>query len=509
MSAPPTEDQIEAFISYATSGALSDDEVYTVELLIDQARMSYDSSYWDDWQERNDARETPAYKPTFDPAHLRPTFTDIYPRAWLSLQRIRDKKRPLRSLAPLRFFPNIEQLILQNNEISDLTALAGSQKLRCLSLIQNPVAKLDPLAACPSLQELELCGTPVSDLGPLGRIPRLRSLGLSENHAAPLRRVLILPSLEKLSFNRERADTFEGFPAMPKLKVVERVGLSTLAGLERYPSLLNLEQVKTEAPGLSLEPLHTLRNLTHLDLCLWESDIRDLSPLAALDQLRSVTLATADPRLDLAPLRGLPLLHHVRISCERAEIKGLKNLRKHLTSWDAEFGCESRLAPCPELEIVEQQIFDHYDGLNPYGVTEKDTDQGMLDSEHAWMERRFTEFLSTDFSEGTDFAFHCRSTAARSFTLVLHSDAATAALFRIVTGLQHLLATARNDWIIYLQSDEQPEERTYVSWLYPTKVQTTSQYAWALRRLLNARQNVASILFARLRHRLRRRSGRR
>jgi hypothetical protein len=509
MSALPSRDQIEAFISYATSGALSDDEVYTIELLIDGARMSYDPGYWDDWQERDDARETLAYKPTFDPAHLLPTFTDLYPRAWLSLQRIRDKKRPLRSLAPLRFFPNLEQLILQNNEVSDLTALAGSRKLRRLSLVQNPVAKLDPLATCPSLQELELCGTPVSDFGPLARIPCLRSLALSENHAAPLGRVPILPSLEKLSFNRESADTFDGFPAMPKLKVVERVGLSTLAGLERYPNLLNLEQVKTEAPGMSLEPLHTLRNLTHLDFCLWESDIRDLSPLAALDQLRRVTLATADPRLDLAPLRGLSLLHHVRISCERAELKGLKKLTKRLTSWDTEFGCKPRFAPCPELEIVEQQVFDHYDGLNSYGVTEKDTNQGMLDSEHAWMERRCTEFLSTDFSESTDFAFHCRSTAARSFTLVLHSDAATAALPRIVTGLQNILATARNDWIVYLQSDDQPEERTYVSWLYPTKVQTTSKYAWALRRLLNARQNVASVLFARLRHRLRRLSSRR
>ena len=509
MPAAPSRDQIEAFISYATSGALSEDETYTIKLLIDSARMSYDPDYWDGWQERDAARETPAYKPTFDPAHLRPTFTDLHPRAWLSLQRIRDKKRPIRSLAPLRFFPNIEQLILQNNEVDDLTALAVCQKLRRLSLVQNPVTKLDPLTACPSIEELELCGAPVSDLEPLARLPRLRSLSLSENHAAPLRRVRLLPSLEKLSFNRAYADTCEGFPAMPKLKVLDRVGLSTLAGLERYTGLLNLEQVKTETACLSLEPLRTLRNLTHLDFCLWESDIRDLSPLAALDRLRSVRLATADPRIDLAPLRDLPLLHQVHISRERTEIRGLKSLRKHLAPWDTEFGCRPRFASCLELEIVEQPVFDHYDGLNPYGVTENDTDEGMLASEHAWMERRFTEFLSTDFCEDTDFALHCRSTAARSFTLVLHSDAAIAALPRIVTGLQHLLATARNDWIVYLQSDDQPEERTFVSWLYPTKVQTTSKHAWALRRLLNARQSVARVLFTRFRHRLRRLSPRR
>ena len=70
MSALSAQDQQEAFIRYTTSGELNRDETYTIELIIDRARMSYDPSYWDDWSERDYAREAHDYKPTFDPAHL-------------------------------------------------------------------------------------------------------------------------------------------------------------------------------------------------------------------------------------------------------------------------------------------------------------------------------------------------------------------------------------------------------------------------------------------------------
>jgi hypothetical protein len=63
MSALPTRDQIEAFISYATSGTLSDDEIYTIELLIDRARKSYDPGYWDRSIPLTSSRPSPTFIP--------------------------------------------------------------------------------------------------------------------------------------------------------------------------------------------------------------------------------------------------------------------------------------------------------------------------------------------------------------------------------------------------------------------------------------------------------------
>ncbi|HEX9816767.1 MAG TPA: hypothetical protein VGB18_07290, partial [Candidatus Thermoplasmatota archaeon] len=54
-----------SFVAYALRDDLTDDETYTVEILIEHVRDRFDPDYWDEWEERCDAREAPGYRPTF------------------------------------------------------------------------------------------------------------------------------------------------------------------------------------------------------------------------------------------------------------------------------------------------------------------------------------------------------------------------------------------------------------------------------------------------------------
>jgi hypothetical protein len=465
-----------SLLEYASSEGLTEDEIYTIELLIERVRSESDPGYWDEWSERSDAREVPGYKPHFQQDLLQPASGALMALTWMSFQRLRRAARPIRDITALRFLPKLAGLVLTDNEVVDIRSLQDCTELRRLILQRNPIRDISPLGRCQKLEQLECFDTPIEDFSVLQELPYLRTFSFSTAQVPAFRRIKCLPALQVLELDLDTFDSFEGFPLMPELRVIRGAHVTNLRGLERFPKLENLVNLSGEFS--SLEPLRELKQLTHMNA---SCRVRSLEPLASLFALRDLWLDTQETDLDLSPLGGLPALHEVTIRCAGREPSTLERLRSELSSWDVEFAsAQRRYTPSLELQIVDQGTFDRYDIHELFGVDDRDGNQGLLDSERGWLERNLEEVLLTDFTKDEDFIIPFQWGGGRSRTVVLLSERAIEAFPRLVLAMQDVLARADRDWIIYLQS----EENDFVVWVYPDKILVTEEFVAIVRKLV-------------------------
>jgi hypothetical protein len=84
-------------------------------------------------------------------------------------------------LTPLKTLLNLEQLYLSNNQINDLTPLSGLTSLQNLGLSRNQIKDLTPLSALTSLQRLFFFNIYIIDITPLRGLTNLNRLMLDDN----------------------------------------------------------------------------------------------------------------------------------------------------------------------------------------------------------------------------------------------------------------------------------------------------------------------------------------
>lgn len=470
------------FIEYTLQENLSDDEIYMIELLIESARSNYEEDYYSgDWLERDDARGEPDYKPHFPRDHVERAFAVITNKTWFSCQMM-GKKRPVRDITALRYLPALTGLVLTGNEVKDLSPLENCKQLETLYLHSNQIRSIKPLENCENLKHLVLDENPITDLSPLESMESLEIIELSADQVPTFQKLARLPNVQQLEFDLDTFHSFAGLPEMPKLRVIRGAHVESLTGLEAFTSLENIENLS--GPIDSLEPLQNLKNLTHFNF--YGTNISDLSPLAELHQLRSVYLKT-NHYLELAPLTSLPMLRDVSVMIDQAEHPDQSSLQKRLQSWDIDFLSEvQRSVPSLKIEVVNQATFDFYDGHKGYGISNAPINSGLLSSELDWLDDKLEHFLSQDLLDGDDYEIPFKWPGARSRTVVIYSKKSAKKLPYIVTGIQQILSHAKNDWIIYFQSDYELEEGEpdFTVWIYPDKIQTTAEHAPILEKLL-------------------------
>ena len=471
------------FSEYALSPELTPDETYTVELLIERVRDNFDETYWDDWSERGDARRTPNYEPVFSSNHVKPAAEELKSLSWVSFQRLPDDERPVRDIAALKYLPRLSGLALNNNQVSDLTPISSCSELRRLHLNKNPIRDISPLAKCIKLEELHLGDCPILDFSALEVLPNLRELSISADQIAAFKRLKRLPHLGKIEFGLETFESFDGFPEMPDLRVIRGAYVKNLDGLQNFPKLQNL--VNLSGAFDSLEPLRNLRGLTHANIL--SSRVESLQPLAGLPSFRDLYISTDIGKIDLSPLESIASLREVNVKCDGEEPAGLDILKASLLSWDTEFrAAKPRYKPSLELHVVDQQTFDIYDTKKPFNVGDADKNEGLLSSELDWLDAQLETVFSANLRADDDYTIPFDWNGARSRTVVLYSDASVNAFPTIVLGIQDILSKAKQDWIIYLQTDDVEPE--FVVWVYPDKIVVTHEYVENVRALVDPQE---------------------
>jgi Leucine-rich repeat (LRR) protein len=155
------------------------------------------------------------------------------------------------------------KLELRGKNISDISPLAGLDKLERLYLWENKITDISPLAELSNLTELNLNSNNISDISPLSNLNKLQKLYLYDNEVN-LVTLQNLKNLTNLSLARNK--------------------LSELSPLKE---LKNLEELNLEENNISdVSPLSQLKNLVWLSLS--NNNISDTTPLIELSNLTTL-----------------------------------------------------------------------------------------------------------------------------------------------------------------------------------------------------------------------------
>ena len=207
-------------------------------------------------------------------------------------------------------FPNLLELALCNQQITDLSPLAGKWVLR-LALHGNDITDLSPLSQCQHMMDLYIGDNPVQDLSPLTQSRALRTLCAGDTRISDLTAVAQIPKLEYLWIMDcpELAD-LSSLRSMDWL-VCLFVRPAHRQDMDLIGSLTGLEQLYLWADE-PLADMTALSGLTGLTQLFVDAPVESLSGLETMTRLEFLDVrGTAD--LDPTPLKSLTALTHLNV----------------------------------------------------------------------------------------------------------------------------------------------------------------------------------------------------
>lgn len=198
--------------------------------------------------------------------------------------------------AALCTLPELENLSVSDNAISDISPVAGLTKLTSLQLSNNAVSDLSALGGLGNLKTLYLDGNPVSDLTPLYSLRGLRTLSLKNVAVTPKALGALEDALPDCSvFSDTDAENVIEFEIGGRIVTSDAteldlsgLGLTDISALGECRDLrkLNLRDNKID----DVSPLAELLDLE--ELRLWNNEVHDVTPLMSLKKLRYLDLDT-------------------------------------------------------------------------------------------------------------------------------------------------------------------------------------------------------------------------
>jgi Leucine-rich repeat (LRR) protein len=130
----------------------------------------------------------------------------------------------IKSLEPLRYLTNVKILVLDQNDISDISPLFDLPNLQHLNLIGNEISSVEGIEKLQLLQELYLGLNSLKDATPLSTLTNLRMLGLRGNprvsDISSLTKLTNLVEVNLLGTSVSDEDKNTLFGALPGCKVI-------------------------------------------------------------------------------------------------------------------------------------------------------------------------------------------------------------------------------------------------------------------------------------------------
>lgn len=79
----------------------------------------------------------------------------------------------------VQYMPNLEFLIIGATKVTDLSPLAGAQKLKYLEAFYSGVEDISALAECPALEDVNICHNKITDFTPLLGLEKLQHIWIA------------------------------------------------------------------------------------------------------------------------------------------------------------------------------------------------------------------------------------------------------------------------------------------------------------------------------------------
>ena len=231
------------------------------------------------------------------------------------LGRLDVESRGIQDLTGLQFAKNLSELHLHDNQVSDLSPLAGLINLRYLRLDNNlTVSNLSPLKGLENLTELGFAHTDVSDFSPLKNLKNLTRLWFQHTPASDLSPLAGLTNLNNIAAAGTPIPDLSPIAGLTKLENISIGGIE-VSNLEPLAGLTALRRIYLSGNKVSdISPLAGLANLRWLNLS--HNYISDISPLAGLTNLEWLAISTFGQGeiSDLKPLANLTALEELYLS---------------------------------------------------------------------------------------------------------------------------------------------------------------------------------------------------
>lgn len=213
------------------------------------------------------------------------------------------------TLADIANMPNVTELALYNQQISDLSPLAGLHLAR-LGLGGNRITGVSVLPTCGDLTELLLTGNPIADIGALAQIGTLQSLDLSDTLVTDISPLAGLP-LAFLSLLESPVQDYAPLKELPQL-VWLRLSDLTAEQAAICGELYRMQDLTMYRCNVS--DLSMLQNLTDLSfLDLMNNHVSDLGPIGRFSKLEGLGIE-GNPLTDLSALLRLDRLAYINLS---------------------------------------------------------------------------------------------------------------------------------------------------------------------------------------------------
>lgn len=452
----------EQFRVWALEPVRTNDELYTIELLVESA--------WGTWCHRHqrhepldvDAKIARARRRMLNPAYrarISREKLDALVEVWADMRRFgvsTYNDRPMGEVETLRFFPQFTDVGVSGS-FTRIDALAALRGLKSLSINSETLADIGALSGLPALEMLHLAlHTPWPELGALAALPALRDLHYHGNLLA-LREVPSLPGVVVAQFNADAhwqtpLRDLRELPSMPAVRHLRVESVAALAGVERFPAL----NLQLKGPFTDLSPLAAQDSATWLRL--QGRGFMDLRPLARMPALRELRLERELP-LDLSPLADAPRLRQVWVEGCDIIATELASINALLPPWADDFMLpEPRpLAPLQFIAVDRNREDARLAAPEPpdprpafYG-----DDRAYAAAETRWfkaeLRRRMDALLGRGWRKREDASSH-GSSHERPGNVQVHLNRFedTFRLREVVQTLRELMAAARFPWSMLL-----------------------------------------------------------
>ncbi|OJJ18455.1 hypothetical protein BKI52_22840 [marine bacterium AO1-C] len=194
--------------------------------------------------------------------------------------------------------------------ISDITALAKLSQLQQLHLNDNQVTDIRSLSKLRHLHYLDLNDNKVEDLQALAQCSQLQFLDLSVNHVQEVTPLAKLTHLWFLDVGRNQIEDITALSGLTRLQELD-LGKNQIEDITPLAHLTQLVHLRLSQN--QIKDVHTLAKLKALKwLQLSNNFIEDVSPLAELKQLEVLYLFE-NPLQDISCLKHLTQLTELHV----------------------------------------------------------------------------------------------------------------------------------------------------------------------------------------------------
>lgn len=224
----------------------------------------------------------------------------------------------------------LEGLWINNNSVSDLTPLKNLKNLKYLSAEDNNISSLSPLSGTRNLEQLWCGGNPISDLSPISKNKGMIYLGVSRCNISSLSALSGMTDLERFYATDNNISDISPLKNTKKLreffidrnpvtdlspisgnKNMVRMGMAgcNIGSLSALSGMTKLEELYAFTCGLTdLSPLKKCVSLRHLDIKY--NYFSDVSPLAQCNEISFLVLSgnqCADKEAYLNSFKGITI----------------------------------------------------------------------------------------------------------------------------------------------------------------------------------------------------------